>query len=155
MRITEWKMSPSRHISKQNAPPPLLSADTSSGLFKYVDDTEVYKVVENKRTSHAQSILDEVSAWSTKNKFQLHSCKSDELKITFALSSKNRELVGIDCCKIHTVRVVKLVDFYIPERLKGNSHVTEMIKKATKRIFYNKLANPRALIGRELWSMRV
>ena len=155
MRIAEWKMSPSRHISKQNALPPLLSADTSSGLFKYVDDTEVYKVVENKRTSHAPSILDEVSAWSTKNKFQLHSCKSNELKITFALSSKNRELVEIDCCKIHTVRVVKLVDFYIQERLKGNSHVTEMIKKATKRIFYNKLANLRALIGRELWSMRV
>ena len=120
-----------------------------------MDDTEVYKVVENKRTSHAPSILDEVSAWSTKNKFQLHSCKSNELKITFALSSKNRELVEIDCCKIHTVRVVKLVDFYIQERLKGNSHVTEMIKKATKRIFYNKLANLRALIGRELWSMRV
>ena len=63
MHIAEWKMTlPPRHISKQNAPPPLLSADTSSGLFKYVDDTEVYKVVKNKRTSHAQSILDEVSA---------------------------------------------------------------------------------------------
>ena len=86
MRIAEWKMSPPRHISKQNAPPPLLSADTSSGLFKYVDDTEVYKVVKNERTSHAQSILDEVSAWSTKNKFQLHPCKCNELKITFALS---------------------------------------------------------------------
>ena len=40
----------------QNAPPSLFSEDTSSGLFKYVDDTEVYKVVENKRTGHAQSM---------------------------------------------------------------------------------------------------
>ena len=34
-----------------------LSADTSSGLFKYVDDTIVYEVVENKGTSHAQALL--------------------------------------------------------------------------------------------------
>ena len=34
-----------------------LSADTSSGLFKYVDDTTVYEVVENKGTSHAQALL--------------------------------------------------------------------------------------------------
>ena len=48
MRIAEWKMSSPRHISKQNAPPRVLSADTSSGLFKYLDDTEVYKVVKIK-----------------------------------------------------------------------------------------------------------
>ena len=135
MRIAEWKMSPSRHISKQNALPPLLSADTSSGLFKYVDDTEVYKVVENKRTSHAQSILDEVSAWSTKNMFQLHSCKCNELKITFARSPKNNELVEIDGFEIHTVQVVKLVDFYSQEHLKENSHVTEMTKKLPNDFF--------------------
>ena len=34
-----------------------LSADTSSGLFKYVNDTTVYEVVENKGTSHAQALL--------------------------------------------------------------------------------------------------
>ena len=76
-----------------------------------------------------------MSAWSTKNKFQLHPFKSNELKITFALSSKNRELVDIDRCKIHTVQVVKLVDFYIQEHLKGNSHVTEMIKKLPNEFF--------------------
>ena len=59
MRIAEWKMSPPRPATFQNAPPSLFSEDTSRGLFKYVDDTEVYKVVENKRTSHAQSILNE------------------------------------------------------------------------------------------------
>ena len=35
-----------------------LSADTSSGLLKYVADTTVYEMVEKKGTSHAQSILD-------------------------------------------------------------------------------------------------
>ena len=93
-----------------------------------MDDTEVYKVVENKRTGHAQSILNEVSAWSTKNMFQLHSCKCNELKIAFARSPKNHKLVEIDGCEIHTVQVVKLVDFYSQEHLKGNSHVPEMTK---------------------------
>ena len=40
-------------------------------LFKDVDDTLVYEIVKNNGTSHAQSILGEVSAWSTKTKFQL------------------------------------------------------------------------------------
>ena len=97
MRIAEWKMSP--RATFQNAPPSLFSEDTSSGLFKDVDDTEVYKVVENKRTSHAQFILNEVSAWSTKNMLQLHSRKCNELKITFARSPKNHELVEIDGCE--------------------------------------------------------
>ena len=153
MRIAAWKMSPPATF--QNAPPSLFSEDTSRGLFKYVDDTEVYVVVENKRTSYAQSILNEVSAWSTKNMFQLHSSKCNELKITFARSPKNHELVEIDGFEIHTVQVVKLVDFYSQEHLKENSHVTEMTKKLPNDFFYNELANPRALIGRELWSMRV
>ena len=100
-----------------------------------MDDTEVYKVVENKRTSYAQSILNEVSAWSTKNMFQLHSSKCNELKITFARSPKNHELVEIDGFEIHTVQVVKLVDFYSQEYVKGNSHVTEMTKKLPNDFF--------------------
>ena len=95
-----------------------------------MDDTEVYKVVENKRTSYAQSILNEVSAWSTKNMFQLHSSKCNELKITFARSPKNHELVEIDGFEIHT-----LVDFYSQEHLKENSHVTEMTKKLPNDFF--------------------
>ena len=70
-----------------------------------------------------------MSAWSTKNKFQVHPCKCNELKITFEPSPKNRELVEIDGCKIHAVQAVKLVDFYLQEHLKGNSHETEMTKK--------------------------
>ena len=52
--------------------------------LKYVDDTTVYEIVEKKGTSHAQSILDVVSAWSTNNKFQLHPSKYNELRIKFS-----------------------------------------------------------------------
>ena len=90
MRIAAWKMSPPATF--QNAPRSLFSEDTSRGLFKYVDDTEVYEVVENKRTSYAQSILNEVSAWSTKNMFQLHSSKCNELKITLHAPQKTMNL---------------------------------------------------------------
>ena len=49
-----------------------LSADTSNGVFKYVDDTTVYEILEKKESSHAKSILDEASTWSANKKFQLH-----------------------------------------------------------------------------------
>ena len=61
-----------------------LSVDTSSGLFKYMDNTTVYKLVTNKGTGHAQHILDDVPAWPTNNMFQLHPCKCVELRVTFA-----------------------------------------------------------------------
>ena len=61
-----------------------LSVDTSSGLFKYMDNTTVYKLVKNKGNGHAQHILDDVPAWAANNMFQLHPCKCVELRVTFA-----------------------------------------------------------------------
>ena len=113
-----------------------LSADTSNSLFKYVDDTTVYEIVDKKGPSHAQSMLNEVCTWSPNNKFQLHPSKCNELRITFARSPTNYELVEIAGCKINTVQVVKLLGVYIQEDLKWNSHVIEMTKKAAKRLYF-------------------
>ena len=46
----------------------------------------------------------------------------------------NQEFVEIDGCMINTVQVVKLLGFYIQGDIKWNSHVTEMQKKAAKRL---------------------
>ena len=72
-----------------------LSADTSNGLFKYVDDTTVFEIVEKRGPSHAQSILDEVSTWSANNKFQLHPSRCNKLRITFARSPTKCEPGGV------------------------------------------------------------
>ena len=52
----------------------------------------------------------------------------------------NQEFVEIDGCKINTVQVVKLLAFYIQGDIKWNSHVTEMPKKAAKRLVQLKSA---------------
>ena len=46
-----------------------------------------------------------------------------------ARSPTKRELVEIDGCKIETIQTVKLSGFY-------QSHVTEMTKKAAKRLYF-------------------
>ena len=56
--------------------------------------------------------------------------------MSFAHSPTNHELVEIDGCKIETVQVVKLLGLYIQEDLKWNSHVSEMTKKAAKRLYF-------------------
>lgn len=89
-----------------------------------------------KGSSHAQSILDEVSTWSANIKFQLHPSKCNELRIIFARSPTKYELVEITGCKIHTVHVVKLLGVYIQEDLKWNTLVREMTKKAAKRLYF-------------------
>ena len=85
-----------------------LSAYSSNSLFKDVDDTTVYEIVEKKGPSHAQSILDEAATWFANNKFQLHPSKCNELRITFARPLTEDELVEIVGYKINTVQVVKL-----------------------------------------------
>ena len=51
------------------------------------------------------------------------------LRITLARSPTKHELVEIDGCKIETIQIVKLLGFY-------QSHVTEMTKKADKRLYF-------------------
>ena len=46
----------------------------------------------------------------------------------------NQEFVEIDGCKINTVQAVNLLGFYIQGDIKWNSPVTEMQKKAAKRL---------------------
>lgn len=38
-----------------------------------------HEILENEGTSHAQSIVNEVSAWCTKNKLQLHPSKRNRI----------------------------------------------------------------------------
>ena len=52
------------------------------------------------------------------------------LRITLARSPTKHELVEIDGCKIETIQIVKLLGFY-------QSHVTEMTKKADKRLYFS------------------
>ena len=70
------------------------------GPFQVREDTTVYEIVGRNKNSHAQSLIDEITSWSTNNKFQLHPKKCNELRMTLSRSPANHELVQINGCRV-------------------------------------------------------
>ena len=56
--------------------------------------------------------------------------------MTFSRTPANHELVQLNGCKFNTINVTRLLGLYIQNDLKCNVHVTEMTKKAAKRLYF-------------------
>ena len=113
-----------------------LKVPSASDCIKYVDDTTVYEIISMNIPSNAQSMINEVATWSTLNSFQLHPKKCNELRVSFVRSPTSYELIEINGSKVSSVRVVKLLGVYFQDNLKWNTHVSETIKKAVKRLYF-------------------
>lgn len=81
-------------------------------------------------------MINEVATWSTLNSFQLDPKKCNELRVSFVRSSPSNDLIEINGSKVSAVSVVKLLGVYFQDNLKWNTHVTETIKKAAKRLYF-------------------
>ena len=113
-----------------------LKVPSASDCIKYVDDTTVYEIISKGGPSNAQSMINEVATWSTLNSFQLHPKKCNELRVSFVRSPPSYDLIEINGSKVSAFSVVKLLGVYFQDNLKWNTHVTEMIKKAAKRLYF-------------------
>ena len=108
----------------------------NASLWKYVDDTTVSETIPKGAISHAQLIVDEVVEWSRLNRFQLNTDKCKELRISFA---KNKpDLPPLMPCgnTLEVVDSAKLLGVTITSNLTWNLHVAEVIKKASKRLYF-------------------
>lgn len=113
-----------------------LKVPSARDCIKYVDDTTVYEIISKGGPSNAQSMINEVATWSTLNSFQLHPKKCNELRVSFVRSPPSYDLIEINGSKVSAVSVVKLLGVYFQDNLKWNTHVTETIKKAAKRLYF-------------------
>lgn len=104
-------------------------------------------------TGTLQNTVNEISDWSKETKFQLNSSESKELRINFTKQSndelvndelcelrnydelRNDELVKIDGQCFEVVKSVKVLGLTITDDLKWNSHVQNIVFKASKRFY--------------------
>ena len=105
-------------------------------LWKYVDDTTVSEVVPKEQTSNVQEIVDRVVDWSKENKFQLNRDKCKELRISFAKNKVDLPPVVVDGHNLEVVDHAKLLGVTITSNLSWNMHVSELVKKASKRLYF-------------------
>ena len=86
-------------------------------------------------TGTLQNTVDEISDWSKETKFQLNVSECKELRIHFTKQPRNDELVKIDGQCFEVVKSVKVLGLTITDDLKSNSHVQNIVFKASKRFY--------------------
>ena len=85
--------------------------------------------------SEAQGIVNEVVNWSIRNRVKLNTDKCKELRISFTSDCDFPPVViGEECIKL--VKDAKLLGVTISGDLTWNAHITEVTKKAAKRLFF-------------------
>ncbi|XP_068697178.1 uncharacterized protein [Montipora foliosa] len=103
--------------------------DTNAQQWNYVDDTTTSKVVVKGGVSHVQAIANRIIEWSRENRVQLNA-KSKEQRAKRAFDP-----VIIEGKEVELVTSTKLLGLTIANSLTWNDHVTEITKKASKRLF--------------------
>ena len=105
-------------------------------IWKYVDDTTASEVVIKGRASNAQQIADNVAKWSSDNRVKLNSDKCKELRISFAKEEPHFAPIVINNEELGLVNSAKLLGVTISNNLTWNEHINEIIKKASKRLYF-------------------
>ena len=105
-------------------------------MWKYVDDTTVSESIPTGQQSKSQEAVDVIYDWSKENLFQLNGEKTKELVISFGRDSPQLPRVCIDGTPIKTIQSTKLLALTINETLTWNDHIEELVKKASKKLYF-------------------
>ena len=108
--------------------------------WKYIDDT-VLEIIHRDTPSNIQDSVDRVQNWSVENKMQLNASKCKELVISFTKAEKEFLRLKINSGQIEVVNHARILGLTITKDLKWNQHITNIIKKANKRIIQLKRAH--------------
>ena len=112
------------------------SSGMNAEMWKYVDDTTTSEVVIKGKASISQRIADHIMEWSSENRVQLNNDKCKELRITFSKQKQAFPPIIINGKGVETVKSAKLLGVTISDDLSWNEHVREVVKKASKRLYF-------------------
>ena len=104
--------------------------------WKYVDDTTLAEVIPKDGVSCIQSAVDSGVRWSRSNKLQLNVDKCKELTIDFKRIRQSFVPISINDKDLDYVTEVKILGLNISNNSLWNDHISDMIKKANKRIYF-------------------
>ena len=109
---------------------------SNAQTWKYVDDTTLAEVIPKDGVSHIQKAVDLVVCWSRSNKLQLNVDKCKNLTIDFKRIRQSFILILINDKGLDYVTKVKILGLNITNNLLWNDHISDMIKKANKRLYF-------------------
>ena len=105
-------------------------------LWKFVDDTTASEILPKGNVSTAQNIADHIKQWSEENRLKLHPDKCKELRISFSKDPVVLDQVILNGKEVEIVESAKLLGVIISNNLTWHAHIKEVVKKASKRLYY-------------------
>ena len=84
----------------------------------------------------SQDIVDKVAEWSMQNRVKLNSGKCKELRISFVKNEPRFAPIVVDGKELERVTSAKLLGLTISSNLTWNEHISDVIKKASKRLYF-------------------
>ena len=81
-------------------------------------------------------IADKLAEWSMQNRVKLNSEKCKELRISFVKNEPQFAPIVVDGKELQRVTSVKLLGLTIWSNLTWNEHISDVIKKASKRQYF-------------------
>ena len=113
-----------------------LSDTLNAQLWKYVDDTTTSEVVAKGCESNAQQLADRVAQWSSDNRVKLISDKCKELRISFGKNQPEFQTILVNGQELEVVQTAKLLGVTVTSNLSWNEHITNIVRKASKRLYF-------------------
>ena len=113
-----------------------LEISSADGNVIFVDDTTSFGIVEKDKSSLMQSMADEASLWSNDNMFQIQPKKCKEMRISFRKIPETYEDITINGKTIDVIRSVKILGVTLQSNLKWDEHINNIVKKASKRLYF-------------------
>lgn len=112
-----------------------ITGQPSNKMWKFADDTTISEVIPKTSISALQETVKQVADWSNENKFRLNSTKCKELRINFSKQPCTEVPVEINDQCFEVVKSAKILGVTVTDDLKWNSHVGNIVLKASKRIY--------------------
>ena len=114
-----------------------LDVDNLANAWKYVDNTTATKVVAKGNRGCAREIVHKVTEWFTQSRVQLDGYKCKELRISFVKDEPQFASIVVDGNELERASSAKLLGLTISSNLTWNEHNSDVIKKATKRLYFS------------------
>ena len=109
-----------------------VDADT----WKYVDDTTVAETIPRGSLGNVQDVVSGVEEWSRLQEMQLNADKCKEMIIDFKRNTHHFSPLVLDGKELPVVSSAKILGLTISNNLKWNNHISECLKKASKRLYF-------------------
>ena len=107
--------------------------------WKYVDNTTVSEVIAKGEQGNIQSLINKMENWCIENGTKLNRPKCKDLIISFAKECPELDRIFIQDYELTPVSSVKILAVHESADLKWNVHISYIVTKAFKRLYFLRL----------------